>query len=147
MIDEKTLEEFVAKQSITELINSYLMCIEEKNFSVRDLGRFFAEKVSMKFPFSKHVSSVKDVAEIYQVHLTQFDFVHHIPGGYIFRFSSSCAADIQCYLYVMYKRKASPQLLTSIELLHCSVRRNDTSNNDWRISGLEIKTVYTQETQ
>ena len=145
MVDEKIIEEFIAKQSITELINSYLMCIEEKNFNVRDLGRFFAEKVSMKFPFSKHVSNVKDVAEIYQIHLTQFDIIHHIPGGMVFRFSSPCEDEVKCYLYVLYRKKASAKLLTSIEVLHCSVRRNDTSNNDWRISGLEIKTVFSQE--
>lgn len=145
MIDEKTLEEFIAKQSITELINSCLMYINEKNFSVKDLSRFFTEKAIMKFPFSKRVSGLKDVSEVYQIHITQFDLVHTIPSGYIFRFSSMQSADVQCYLYVICKKKASHELFTLIELLNCSVRKSDTSDNDWRISGLEIKTIFSQE--
>ena len=131
MIDDKTLEEFIAKQSITELINSYLMCIDEKNLNAKDICRFFLDKVSVKLPFAKH----------------EFDLIHHIPSGLVIRFNSSCEAEVKCYLHVMYKEKNSPKILISIEVLNCAVHRSDDSSNDWRISGLEVKTVFSQETQ
>ena len=147
MIDDKTLEEFIAKQSITELINNYLMCVDEKNLNAKDICRFFSDKVSVKLPFAKHVSDIKDVPETHKIRLTQFDLIHHIPSGLVIRFNSSCEAEVKCYLHVMYKEKNSPKILISIEVLNCAVHRSDDSSNDWRISGLEVKTVFSQETQ
>ena len=147
MIDEKTIEEFIAKQSITELINSYLMCIDEKNLNAKDICRFFSDKVSVKLPFAKHVSDLKDVPETHKIRLTQFDLIHHIPSGLVIRFNSGCEAEVKCYLHVMYKEKSTPKILISIEVLNCTVRRSEDSGNDWRISALEVKTVFSQETQ
>ena len=147
MIDDKTLEEFIAKQSITELINNYLMCVDEKNLNAKDICRFFSDKVSVKLPFAKHVRDLKDVPETHKIRLTQFDLIHHIPSGLVIRFNSSCEAEVKCYLHVMYKEKSTPKILISIEVLNCTVRRSEDRNNDWRISGLEVKTVFSQETQ
>ena len=94
------------KLEIMELFDRYLLCLDERRFSIDEFAKIFTQdvKISMpsKMPSMKRANGLKELRDVYASVMLQSGFTHHVSSDYVFDFVSDAEANVRCNMSVYY---------------------------------------------